>query len=125
MPAETRVHAICRSCLSLKPNAREPIAIDLPHCWTDQCCYCGRSSIYGLYYRDVERPTRFCQCTAETVYPYYGNTRLYGTPEQQRKFRTQRYYSDRTGLPRFEIQAMRDGDLDEHMDREDDDDDDP
>lgn len=135
METVTRVHAICQSCLSRKPNAREPIAIDLPHCWADVCCYCGHSTALGIYYRDALKPTRFCRCTKETVYPAYMAPqfrtvwdrmlqREAGTinDAEIRELRTSQYYDHATGKPFFDLTMMPDGDIDEHMEGGDDDD---
>lgn len=123
---ETRVHAICRECYSLKPNIREPIAIDFPHCAGECCCYCGVGTYLGIYYRDVLKPSKFCGCTSDTVYPYYEHPDFLsrgdrGDGVKSRKDRTQGYYL-LNGLPTFDLKEMRDGSVDDYIDGYDEDD---
>lgn len=51
----TCIHAICRECYRTKPNVREPLKLQVPHCLADMCCYCGHGTKAGFYYRDAAK----------------------------------------------------------------------
>lgn len=83
-PPRTCIHAICRDCYRTKPNIREPLKLHVPHCISDFCCYCGKPTKAGFYYRDKRRlpavyhygaphlPLRRCDCaTARRKHPRY------------------------------------------------------
>lgn len=114
-PPTTQVHAICKRCYALKPNVREPITLDFPHCAGECCCYCGVGTYLGIYYRDVPLPSKYCRCDESTVHPYYGTR----GSQKSREYRTASYYHD-DGKPTFDIKRMTDGDVDDYLDGEDD-----
>lgn len=119
METATRVHAICQVCLGLKPNTREPIAIDFPHCCVDKCCFCGHHTHLGIYYRDVEQPTEHCRCDTDTVHPGYATGSVSGFwATRHRKQRTARYYTPK-GESIFRMSDLQDGDVDRHLDSKD------
>lgn len=61
-----RVHAICMRCytgklITMAQGTRAKVTLDFPHCADISCCFCGRNTNHGIFYRTTDKPER-CSC---------------------------------------------------------------